>query len=520
VIAWFRTVTELRAVVFAVSDTTLAVVESLPRAVLDGKALVGTWGDHALVLALTDGAPKKSQRKETLVEASVTVDGGRQWSYSAWPVDVRPLDLSPASKRVDCGAVGCRALGWARLGWHPTVAVHDAVLDLASAPALPPAPAPRARATTLVARCSSLGPPQTVSLGEVPVAPTSFPFQANDVLLGAPAPKVGKDQAQVLTPVGRNVRGGLISTGPTTGPWGDVARTVLRFASDFDPLGSVNETAPFALFPDRGAAANASWSLRPFAWALGPKRVVLALCGYGRCEAWRASPSLAPERIELGSAVVAQSILGVRELGSALAVLGMGWPVDGARTADPQPFVALVEPRGVSSQTSASFLARASWSAESQMAMTVEPVRGAVGVLELTTSPPWTHGTGYVLPIGVDARPAGAFEQLFASSPDVARPITACASATPGWDDGDATVGRTLSLVIDSAPARVLRTEAGVLRTRIGASDACLERVTALFKRASFQFDPHTGKAVFYELPESGKNGLQSDLSCSVSWEP
>jgi len=507
--AWFRTITELRALVIAVDDTTIRVVESLPRAVLDGKAFVGTWGDRAMVFSLTDGPAKKDMH----VEASVTVDGGRKWSYAAWPTDVGPTDTSAAAKRVECGAIGCRTLGWSRLGWQPTVAVHDSVLDLSSAPPIPPAPSPTSRATTIVAKCSSVGTPQLVPPAQVPIAPTVYPFQSNDVLLGMPAAKLAKDQSQVLTPIGRNVRGGLISTGPTAGPWGDSARTVLRFSSDLDSLGSVNDTAPFALFADRAAAANAGWTLRPIAWALGPKRVVLALCSYGRCDAWRASPSVPPERIDLGSVVVAQSILGVRELGSVLAVLGMGWPIDGARTADPRPFVALASPQG----TTASFLARASWSSESQMAMSVEPIRGAVGVLELTTSPAWTHGTGYVLPIGVDAHPAGAFELLAASTPDVVRPANACGSATPGWDDGDATVGRKLSLTIDGTP-HLLRTEAGVLRTRMGASDACLERVTALFKRASFQLDPHSGKALFYELPETSATGRKTELTCTIGW--
>lgn len=509
-IAWFRTATELRAILLDVGNGTLRVRQSLPRAVIDGKALVGTWADRALVVSLLDGPAKKDLH----VEASITVDGGRTWSYDAWPAGVRPMDISANAKRVECGPIGCRTLGWSRIGWHKTVAVHDDVLDLSNAPTLPPPPPTIPRASTIDARCTTLGAPQTLPLAQVPLSPTMYPLQPNDVLLGLPGPKLGKDQSQILTPIGRNVRGGLISVGPTMGPWGDAARTVLRFSSDLDTLGVVNETAPFALFADRNAAANATWSMRPLAWALGPKRIVFALCSYGRCELWRAAASLPPERVDLASAVVSQSILGIRELGSVLAVLGMGWPLDAVRTSDPQPFVALVSSQG----TTASFLARASWASESQMAMSVEPVRGAVGVLELTTSPPWTHGAGYVLPIGIDARPAGAFEQLVAATPDVVRPVTACGSATPGWDDGDAAVGRTIALTIDGGAKLLLPTEAGVLRSRMGASDACLERITAWSKRSSFQFDPHTGRAVLYDITPDGKNGRRSELSCTVSW--
>lgn len=510
VVAWFRTGLDLRAAHVEVGNGSLRVALWTPRKSLDAKALVGTWADRAMVLGLLDGPAKKDLH----VDASVSTDGGRTWSFDAWPKDVRPQDISAAGKRVDCGPMGCRTLGWSRLGWHKTVAAHDAVLELADAPLLPPPPPTIARAKTIAARCTALAPPQTIPLAQAPVSPTMYPFLPNDVLLGLPGPKLGKDQSLVLTPVGRHVRGGLISVGPALGPWGDAARTVLRFATDLDPLGAVNETAPFALFADRNAATSATYSLRAAAWPLGPKRIVLSLCTYGRCDVWRASPAIPPERVELPSTVTAQSILGVRELGSVLAVLGTGWPVDVARLTDPQPFVALVSPQGVT----VSFLSRASWASESQMAMSVEPVRGAVGVLELTPLPPWTHGTGYVLPIGSDARPSGAFELLVSSTPDVARPVTACGGSTPGWDDGDATVGRTIAVTIDGGTTLSINTEAGVLRSRMGASDACLERITALSKRASFQFDAQTGKALLFTPAPDGKTSQRHELACSITY--
>lgn len=511
-VAWFRTSTELRAVLLDVGNARLSIASRLPARTIDGKALVGLWADRAMVIALLDGPAKKDLH----VDASLTTDGGRNWSYDAWPKEVRPLDIAPGSgKRLECGPVGCRALGWSRLGWHKTVAVHDTVLDLANAPALPPAPSSIARSTSIAARCTSLGAPKPLPLEQLPTAPANYPFQPNDVLLGLPAPKAGKDQAVVFTGLGRNVRGGFVSVGPTLGAWGDAPKTVLRFASDLDPLGSVAESAPFALFADRNAAMSATWSLRPAAWALGPKRILVSLCGYARCDVFRAQAGLAPERIELASAVSAQTILGARELGPVLAVLGAGWPVDASRLGEPQPFVALVSAQGVT----ASFFARASWASEAQMAMSVEPSRGGFGVLELTTAPAWTHGTGYVLPLGVDGRPSGAFELLSSATPDVARPTSPCGAATPGWDDGDAAVGRSIALTIDGATPRVFATDAGVLRSRVGALDACLERITVLARRAAFQFDAHTGKAAFFEPSPDGKGALSYALACSIAWQ-
>lgn len=513
-VAWFRTTTELRALVVEVRPTVLRMAEALPRAVLDGKAMVGTYADRAMVVSVVD-VPVKH------VEASITTDGGRTWSYDAWPASVDPLDATAVGKRVECGALGCRTLGWSRLGWHPKVAVHDTIVSLGSAPSLPPPPPSMPRSNEVIARCTTSAS-ATVPIAQVPLAPTVYPLSPNDVLLGLPTAKLAANQAQVLTPIGRNVRGGFVSIGPTLGSWADTARTVLRFSTDLDPLGQVHETAPFALFADRNAAQNAVWSARPTAWATGPKRLVFSLCTYGRCELWRAAAAVVPEKVDLG--VTAQAILGARELGSVLAVLGQGWPNEASgasavtsatKTLDPQPFVALVGPQGVT----VSFLARASWASESQLGMTYEPVRGAFGVLELTTAPAWTHGMGYVLPIGTDARPAGPFEQLVAATPDVARPTTACGLTTPGWDDGDAATGRTLTLLLDGTEARAIPTEAGVVRSRMSASDACLDRFTVWSRRASFQFDAHAGHGLLYELLPDGKNGKRSELTCTLSWK-
>ncbi|MBI2389200.1 MAG: hypothetical protein HYV09_06250 [Deltaproteobacteria bacterium] len=509
-VAWWRTPTELRATAIEATSTRLRIIESLPRAVLDGRALVGTWADRAMIVAVVEGKSKHDAR----VEASVTADGGRHWSLSAWPEEVRPLDVSAPARRVECGAVGCRALGWSRLGWHPRVAVHDRLIDLADAAAIAPPPPSTPRATSVVADCTASGASQVVPAAQVPVARAPF-FTPSDVLLGLAGPKILPGWAQVLTPIGRNVRGGWISTGPSSGSWADHGRSVIRFASDLDPLGVVHETASFpAPFADRNAASTAGWGASPMAWALSPRRILVSLCRDARCELWRATAGAIPERVDLGPTIVPHAIHGARELGGVLAVVGTGRALDGPPGAEPTPFVAIVGPQG----TAVSSLSRASWAAESQMGMSVEPVRGAFGVLEISPIPRWTHGTAYVLPLGVDARPSGGFELLLASTPDVARPSRACTASAPGWDDADAALGRTLVLGVDSGAPRTIRSMAGVVRSRFGALDACLDRITVLSDRSSFQYDAQSGRATYFALDADGKGAQRTELACTIAW--
>ncbi len=506
-----RGTTDLRALTVEVTDSTLAIAGVGPRALVDASAMVGAYGDHAMIVTAPSG-------KDAPIEGSITSDGGRTWGVSAWPDDVRPLDLSPAGRELRCGAAGCRLYGWTRIGWQKTVGSHDRVVSLADAPLLPPAPPAVTHSRTLRARCTTSGTPQTMAANSVPIASPSYPPQANDVLLGLPPPKLPKDYAQALTPflTSKNVRGGFVTVGPNNAPWGDKARTFARFSTDLEPLGTVYETPVFASpFPDR-LAAQTTWGRTLNVFALAPGRIVVGICTYGRCEVSRLVSNLPPERIELGD-VAMTTFINARELGDTLAIFGMGTrrtDATPARYVEPSPFVALVDPRG----TRVSYLARAASAELTRAALTVDPTRGVFGIRSTTAVPSWTAGASYVLRLGADGRPAGAFETMLAPSSEIARPIKACGASAPGWDEGDVQQ-RMVHLSIDGAEAIILDSLGGALRSRVSASAACLDRLTALTRTAAFQFDPSTGRATYAARDPDGKGAKRTELACTLEWE-
>lgn len=511
---WRRGATDLRALVIEVTDSHLSISVERPRALLDATAIVGTHGDHAMIADLT-----ASKTPPARVEASITSDGGRTWGVQAWPEGVRPLDTTSSGRRIECGAVGCRLFGWTRLGWHERVSSYDRVVSLEDAPTLAARPAPSPRSKVIRARCSSTGS-ATIPAASVPLATPSYPQQPNDVLLGLPAPKLPKDHVQVLTPfTSRNVRGGYVTVGPVNGLWGDKARTFARFASDLDPLGAVHETPTFASpFPDR-ISAQMSWgSVRRFeAAALGPGRVLVVTCLYSRCDVMRLGPNVPPERVDLGD-VTMTKFINARELGDNLAIFGLGTHRDAAtptRVFESSPFVAIVDARG----TTVSFLARAGWGDLPGAVMTVDATRGLFGVRSTSTAPTWTDGAAYVVRLGLDGRPAGAFETLLAPSPEISRPTKACGPSASGWDEADVAQSRVLHLTIDGGTMLSLDALAGALRTRVSSTSACLERLTALSRSAAFQLDAATGQAQHLALDPDGKGGKKTSLTCTLDWE-
>jgi len=512
-IVWRRGMADLRATTFEVTDFALRMIEDGPRTIVDSSAMVGTYRDRAMIAVSYPPKGKEPPR----VEASITSDGGHTWGTSAWPEAVPPLDTTPPGRRVECGVMGCRLFGWARIGWHPMVMTHDRVVSLGESEGLAPVEAPPPRANTIAARCTSSTPPQVVPFATVPTSPPGYPAAASDVLLGLPPPKVPKDHTYVLTRFGRgpNVRGGLITVGPTIGAWGDNARTIARFASDLDPLGTVHETAAFASpFADRVSAQFGSYGPRStYASALAAGRILVVMCNYGRCDAMRLTGAAAPERIDLGN-VVMNDFTNAREMGGSLAIFGTGTKRDVAtatKLVEPLPFIALVNAQG----TTTSFFARS----DPRTVVTIDPTRGAFGVLSLSAIPTWTDGSAYVLPLGIDARPAGAFEPVIGASPELTKPTKACGAAAIGWDEADVRSSRTLSLSIDGGASISFQAVAGAVRTRLSATTACLERITVIARTASFQYDPITQRATYYALDADGKSGKKSDLACTIAWE-
>lgn len=503
---WRRSPIDLRSFTIDVGEKKLHVANEA-RTVLQSNAIIGTHGDHAMIAAMTP---------TNKVEASITTDGGRTWSMRAWPEDVRPLDGGVSGRRVECGAAGCRLFGWTRIGWQPIVTSHDRVVTFEDAPPLAAMPTPVTRARTIVATCHSLSAAQPVAATVVPIASPAYPQQANDVLLGLPPPKVPKDFVQVLTPFsGRQVRGGFVNVGPTIGVWTDKARAAIRFASDFDPLGTVHESATFnSPFPDR-VAAQLSWgTLRQVdAFPLGPGRILSVVCFLSKCEVHRVTANAPPQKIDIPGLALARFI-NARELGDTLAILATGArPEASGRMSDAMPFIALIDPHG----TTVSFFAR---SDDTRLTLTVDRTRGVFAIRSSTPVPSWTDGTSYVLPLGIDGRPAGAFEKLIAPSVEISRPTSACGVSAPGWDEADIAQARTLSLRIDGAEPILLPALGGAIRSRLSSSSVCIDRLTALSRAASFQLDPATGRATYYALDAAGKTGKRSELACTIDWAP
>lgn len=509
---WRRSALDLRALTIEVSDTAVQLGKESPRVILDASASVGTYGDRAMIASLVV-QPKEPAR----LEASITTDGGRTWSLHALPENVRPLDASVSGRRIECGAAGCRLFGWTRIGWHPVVSSHDRIVTLEEAPVLAATPTTVTRAKKILAKCSSLAAPLTVTSAAVPVAGPSYPQQPNDVLLGLPLPKLGKDQAHALTAfTSRNVRGGFVTVGPLNGPWADKARSFARFASDLDPLGTVYESQTFvAPFADRFAAQMAWGAARQFdAFAIGPGRLLAINCLYGRCEVQRLAANAPPERVDLGGVAMVRFI-NAREAGGTLAILGTGVRRELAasgRVVDPIPFVAIIDARG----TTVSYFARAD---DTALSLTVDPTRGVFGVRSSSRVPSWTEGTSYVLPLGISGSPAGAFEKLVAPTAEISRPTKACGPSAVGWDEADIAQTRVLHVRIDGAEPLVLAALGGALRTRVSSSSVCLDRVTALSRGASFQLDTASGRATLFALETDGKSGKRSELMCSLEWE-
>jgi len=512
-IVWRRGMTDLAATTFEVTDSVVRKLGEGPRTIIDAAATVGTYGERALIAVSYPTKPGVAPR----IEASVTTDGGRTWGTSAWPDGAPPLDLSPMGRRVECGALGCRVFGWSRIGWQPTVISHDRVVTLDDAEPLPSPPAAPSRANTIGARCTSNAPAQNVVASVVPTSPPAYPPQPNDVLLGLPPPKLGTAQTHALTRFNRgsNLRGGLITVGPINGPWGDNARTFVRFSSDLDPLGTVYETHSFASpFPDRMSAQLGYYAPRIIhAAALAPGRILMVICTSGRCDAMRLTAGGAPERLDLGN-VVMNDFTNAREMGGSLAILGTGTRRDVAtavKLVEPLPMLAMINAQG----TTTSFFAKS----DPRTVVTIDSTRGAFGLLSLSAVPTWTDGSAYVLPLGLDARPAGAFEPLIGASPEFTRPTKACGPSGVGWDEADVRQTRMLSLAIDNAAPVSFQAVAGAVRTRMSANGACLDRITAIGRTASFQYDALTQRATYYALDPDGKAGKKQDLTCSIAWE-
>ena len=496
-----------------------------PRVLEDG-SVIGIDGAHAMVATWTRGKAAKLPKgappaivadpSARITGLVISYDAGAKWVDASWPEEAPLLDL-PTSERLDCGALGCRMFGWARVGWDAAVASHDELIDRAAAPELPTASSPPTRAGAISVRCStalvaaSFDPHKVPTLGSVSAIASPA--------LGYPPPSVGAGQSLQITPFSPGaVRGGVFAWGPTSGEWRDLARVQLRFASDFDPIGVVNETVPVAApFADRVG------SLRPMvtAYALGPGRILVTIGDFAKPigGVYRVSAGAPLERIDLSSLGDLVQITNARELGGTLLIVGLAVPHETKLKSayDAPPFAALISSSGIVSQT----FARATMSNEGGLVATSDPGRGRFGLSVRSPLPTWQGGSVYALPIQPDGKPMGSFEKLVAGASDLARPTAACSPTISAWDRGEQNQSRTLHLSIDGKPATLLVGYGTVLRERLSATEACLDRLTVIGAHAAFQLDPASGRAVLLAIDDKDdKVGHKTELqSCAVEWE-
>lgn len=507
----------------AAQEAHLALRASPAPYLFDAQTAWGLYGDRAIVARLgrerSMGAREGEPPHETpiLDRLALTRDGGARFVDADWPKSAPLLEVDAGKPRLDCGAYGCRAFGWARLGWSAEVLESDTIVSLDDARAvdLPVSPPP-SRSTAVLARCTSVGKPTQLPAARLPAVPAaSYAYSSpRDTLLGLGAPKIAPGQLLQLVPFARGaVRGGLVGWGPEKGAWGDQGHAIARFSSDFDALDVVHESLPVAgLFADRTAFVRAAAS----AIALGPGRVLVSACELGFCSrTFRAIAGAPLEKIDLSPAGEIVRLTNARELGGTLLVVGLAVPREKAASAsEPALFVAVVTASG----TTVTRLGRSQPLEDSALVATADPARRRLGLMTYSPLPTWTGGTTYVLPIDPSGRPASGFEALSAAPSELARPHEPCGAQAASWDRGEQNKRRTLEIWLDGKQALATQADGVVLRERLSASGACLDRVTLLSPQSALQIDGASGRALWLRVEADGKPATRRELVCGLEW--
>ncbi len=498
-VVWTKTATKLTSIV--VERATGVVVRH--ASALPNGVSVGVFGAEAVVAQAPDG----------LVSAVGSRDVGQTFAPLSFGPDPRALDRSASGRRVECGPLGCRLFGWTRLGFEPALASHDTVVSADAAPTLPKLPDAPKRATRLRATCTALGPETLVDAASVPVA-SAF-GSSRDALLGGPEPKVVKGQTLALLPFVRgSVRGGFVTVGPAQpAPFGDGARTVARFATDFDPVGTAHETmAGPAPFQDAYAATQSGL----YAYALAPGRALVAHCTYGGCALHRLVAGAPIETLPAPPGLLVRSVSNARELGGALLVVGVA-------LRDKPPVAGVYEAATGFAATRVGGV----WSVltfaapgNDELVGTTDATHGRFGLFLSSKVPTFLGGSAFVLPIDANAQPGSGFEPLAGSVAELLRASTACPPTLAAWDRGDTMLrDRPVEIVVDGVSEGTLATDTGVLRTRIHGKGACLERLTAVAPTGTLQWDASTGRATLLRpaVPPT-KTASRRALSCSLEF--
>jgi len=498
-VVWTRTATALTATL--VTRATGGVVRH--TSVLPNGVSVGVFGAEALVAQAPDG----------LISAVGSRDAGQTFAPISFGPDPQALDRSANGRRVECGPLGCRLFGWTRLGFEPSLATWDTVVRAEGAPQLPKLPDGPKRATRLRATCTALGPETVVDPASVPVSNAwSSP---RDALLGGPEPKVVKGQTLALLPFVRgSVRGGFVTVGPTQpAPFGESARTVARFTTDFDPVGTTYETMPVtAPFQDAYAATQQGL----FAYALAPGRVLTAHCTFQNCTLHRLVAGAPIETLPAIPGLVVRTISNARELGGALLVVGVALRDKGPVMGGYEPATGFAATRVLGVWSVLTFAAPGN----DDLAATTDATHGRFGLFLSSKVPTFQGGSAFVLPLDANAQVGSGFEPLLGSVPELLRASTPCPPTLAAWDRGDTMLrDRPVEILVDGVSEGTLATDTGVLRTRIHGKGACLERLTAIAPAGTLQWDASTGRATLLRpaIPPS-KTATRRALSCSVEF--
>jgi hypothetical protein len=294
----------------------------------------------------------------------------------------------------------------------------------------------------------------------------------------------------------------------------------VRFTTDLDPIGTAHDTSPVpSPFADRASFQRARAGFEAF--ALGPGRVFLAVSELNRVtRAWRAVAGQPLERIDLSSMGDVTDIVNARELGDTLMIVGTTLahepptPNKAQPFPEPVPFVTLVSPSGVV----VTKLARSATTGENTVLGTVDLARGRFGLAVYEPLPTWDGGATYVVPLRADSTPSGAFEALGPAPTEIAQPLKACASTSPGWERGD--TQRTRSLILSTPSVLTMRGSGATIRERLTPGGVCFDRFTLLATNGAAQLDPASGEVTWLETSIDGKTATKRRFSCSdLRWE-
>jgi hypothetical protein len=154
---------------------------------------------------------------------------------------------------------------------------------------------------------------------------------------------------------------------------------------------------------------------------------------------------------------------------------------------------------------------------DASLVASADPVRRRLGLMTYSPLPTWSGGTTYVLPIDPSGKPASGFEALVAAPSELSRPHDACGPQA-AWDRGEQNKRRGFELWVDGKQQLALQAEGVVVRERLSATGACLDRIMLLAASNALQLDASTGRALWLRIESDSKPAQRRELRCTLEW--